>query len=565
MMIHRKRQRWALFAGSILFSVAGAVARAAPAPDPYEDWAVVTIGGEEAGWAHQKTVSQKEGGKLQWKTETSLLLEFKRFGQSLSFLTEEGVVEDSEGRVLRMTRKAKLSDQETSYELVAAGSKARMTVTTMGTPHPSELPWQPGVLGPVGVSTLRLARGWKPGTRYAYPVFSFDHAKIITTTVEIVGPREIALLDGQKVSLQEACVTLDALPGVVGHEWMDERAHTQKESISMMGLAMEIIRTTRERAQRPGREVTKDVMTETMGVSNVFLPRPYQLDSVLYAFKAKDPKLGLPRDLAAVGQWVVRTDGKSAVVRIDAVIPRKTQKRPLANPQASLGEFLAPNPFVQSEDAKLREKALQVVGQETDAWKAGVLLEKFVHDHIREKNFNTAFASAAEVFASRSGDCSEHAVLLAALARAVGIPARVAMGYLYLGGIFGGHMWTEIWIQGEWYALDAVLGRGRVDPTHIRFSTSSLKDGGLGDAFTSALQGLGNLEIQVLEFRLGKQTVRVGKQFQDQRIEKNTYVNQLYGLRLTKPEGYRFIQRSRDFSGPDFTLLTLSGKSTMRL
>ena len=78
-----------------------------------------------------------------------------------------------------------------------------------------------------------------------------------------------------------------------------------------------------------------------------------------------------------------------------------------------------------------------------------------------------------EVARSREGDCSEHAVLTAALCQAVGLPARVALGYVYapdfLGhkNIFGGHAWTQVYINGRWFGLDATRAPNGYSAAHI--------------------------------------------------------------------------------------------------
>ena len=60
-----------------------------------------------------------------------------------------------------------------------------------------------------------------------------------------------------------------------------------------------------------------------------------------------------------------------------------------------------------------------------------------------------------------SGDCTEHAVLLTALARANGIPARVVFGMLLIetdDAVHAyGHAWTEVHAEGRWQVLDATL------------------------------------------------------------------------------------------------------------
>ena len=116
----------------------------------------------------------------------------------------------------------------------------------------------------------------------------------------------------------------------------------------------------------------------------------------------------------------------------------------------------------------------------------------------------TAFAAASETARTKEGDCSEHGVLLCALLRADGIPARVATGLVYADafagaqGIFGWHMWTQALIDGKWVDFDATLPV-RYNATHVLTSTSSLADG-LGAAdMGSVIQLIGNLEIEVVD------------------------------------------------------------------
>jgi hypothetical protein len=86
-------------------------------------------------------------------------------------------------------------------------------------------------------------------------------------------------------------------------------------------------------------------------------------------------------------------------------------------------------------------------------------LERFVFEHITDKSYSRAFDLASRVAATREGDCTEHAVLLAALARAHGYPARVVFGNLILDldeGLFAfGHAWTEIHSGHAWQIRDA--------------------------------------------------------------------------------------------------------------
>jgi transglutaminase-like putative cysteine protease len=72
------------------------------------------------------------------------------------------------------------------------------------------------------------------------------------------------------------------------------------------------------------------------------------------------------------------------------------------------------------------------------------------------------------------GDCNEHAMLLAALARAAGIPARVEAGLVYMKGRFYYHAWNLLFL-GRWVTADAVFGQLPADVTHLRLVTGSMQ------------------------------------------------------------------------------------------
>lgn len=101
----------------------------------------------------------------------------------------------------------------------------------------------------------------------------------------------------------------------------------------------------------------------------------------------------------------------------------------------------------------LREFTPPAPADEPDA------LAAFVHASITTKNYQRGFDIASEVARRRAGDCTEHAVLMTALARARGWSARVVTGSLLVEaeGTLGafGHAWTEVFANGQWRIVDA--------------------------------------------------------------------------------------------------------------
>jgi|GEM_PF-3287168 len=531
-----------------------------------EIWYVSTIAGEETGSVCQRVCAVDGDDGAVYRTLTSATVVLERIGRERTVRSENWTIEDGEGRVLRIHHREIDSGHETICDVAAEGDEAALTLTSVGEPESSTVSWDRSLLGPVGIQKLRREKGFAAGTNYSYKMFSPDYAKAITVSVFVKGSAETELLDRRRATLIHVTNTIDLLPGVVVNEWWDEEGETIKTSITMMGKRRESFLTTAERATHAEQtEFKADLLLEAVSHSDINLPNPYRLDSILYAIEATKGEIDLPAGIDDIRQKTIDSDGRGATLLVRALNPKGFQKRPLANRSDAIAPYLEPNPFLQCGDETLGKAAARIVGRERDAWKAAQRLERFVFEHITEKKLGTAFASAAEVFEQRSGDSTEHAVLLACLCRSQGIPARVAMGFMYLGGVFGGHMWTEVWINGHWYALDGVMGMGRVDPTHIRLASSSLNEGRLGEAFLSALRGLGDLDIKVLEFTRRDATVTVGKNFKDYAIDGDRYTNTLYGISFTKPADHRFVHYERDFSAMTFTLVSLKGSTEMVL
>ncbi|MCH2119519.1 MAG: transglutaminase-like domain-containing protein, partial [Pirellulales bacterium] len=182
------------------------------------------------------------------------------------------------------------------------------------------------------------------------------------------------------------------------------------------------------------------------------------------------------------------------------------------NSQASdsaAGPFAADRPtpadrqasrMIEHENDVIQQLARDVPAIETELRLAAALTQQ-VNAWIEQKDFSAALASAAEVARTQRGDCTEHAVLLAALARARGLPARVVLGLVYvptLGG-FGYHMWNQIWCDGEWHDFDATRASGKCGAGHIQIAVTPLDDASGLVVFLPVLKVMGGTQIELSE------------------------------------------------------------------
>ena len=154
---------------------------------------------------------------------------------------------------------------------------------------------------------------------------------------------------------------------------------------------------------------------------------------------------------------------------------------------------LAATAFLQSDHPRIRTTAREVIGDEPDALRAARRLNDWVYETLR-KIPTISIPNALQVLDMGEGDCNEHAVLLAALGRAAGIPTRVVAGAVYLEGVFLYHAWCEVWL-GRWVSIDPALHQFPADATHIKFVNGGPEE------HMSMMSVIGRLHIEVINDR----------------------------------------------------------------
>lgn len=130
----------------------------------------------------------------------------------------------------------------------------------------------------------------------------------------------------------------------------------------------------------------------------------------------------------------------------------------------------APTQFEQSDSfvVDYQEEAVQRLLAESPNEASPKFWERRVHQLITKKTYSRGFDIASQTARLKAGDCSEHAVLLTALLRAQGIPARVMLGVIVVfhagEPLAGGHAWVEYRAEDSWERLDAACYQASQQP-----------------------------------------------------------------------------------------------------
>ena len=377
---------------------------------------------------------------------------------------------------------------------VAPGGIHRLTlsITTSGTTRSEvrELA-EPPVLSQ-NLSRMLARGGLTPGARHAWTML--DPATLRNVPISIaVGRRELVRLADTSVPAFRVEMEYQGLRTT---SWVTDTGDVVKEE-SPLGLM-----SVREDAARArGLAVPDRVQTDLLRASAV-VP---VIDRRATARRIDEPRdvkrLRVRLDNAPLPVGDLDGVGQTATGNVIELFDRVTLAAGPADPAAAT--YLAPEPLIESDDPAIVAETKLAIGNAQGARARAELLTRYVNA-LLDKKPTVSLPSAREVLRTKVGDCNEHTALYVAMARAAGIPARIAVGLTYVRGAQGAfyyHAWPEVYLdegngRGLWLPVDPTFNQFPADTTHLR-----LARGGL-DRQAVIVPLLGQLRMTLLEIDL---------------------------------------------------------------
>ena len=153
--------------------------------------------------------------------------------------------------------------------------------------------------------------------------------------------------------------------------------------------------------------------------------------------------------------------GKQVEIRYQV---KRKEKAAYAEPGADQGKYLKPESLVP-----VNEDFRKIAGEVVKDKKGDLVRARALYDHIidrmRYMKYGDGWGKGDAVYAcnARTGNCTDFHSYFVALARAVGIPARFAIGAAIPserndGGVDGYHCWAEFFAEGKWWPVDISEG-----------------------------------------------------------------------------------------------------------
>lgn len=462
----------------MLLVVALAPAQEAPAGKLVLDiWDAAYLDSTRTGYIHTSVHEYEQDGVKLRRTAMELNLTLKRFTDTIQQKMVSGTTETMDGVVTGVFMSQQLGRDQA---LVQTGQVVgnELLIKIRGKMElDRKIPWNDQVIGLYREHHIYKEKKAKPGDRFSYQHYEPLIASVVTIRVEVkdfenvkIGPTTRKLLRAEAVP--DKILTVQLPPTSF---WLDSDLTVVRSQVPIEGLGvLTTVRSTKELALAPVTPAQTDIGLTQLITLNRPIPKVHDLDSAIYRVSIPgDPEPGTAL-MQDARQQVKNVKGKTFELHVQA----RRQPMKMAKVEPVADEFTKSNYFINSDDPRVKDLAKKAVGAETNPWKKAQRIEKWVHDNMKVQNFSEAMTTADHVAKTLEGDCTEYAMLTAAMCRAAGVPSRTALGLVYAevrnrGPAFAYHMWTEVWVDGQWLAIDATQGRGGVGVGHIKVADHS--------------------------------------------------------------------------------------------
>jgi len=456
-----------------------------------ELWYVNYVLGERVGYEKQVFAWTTQDGRPLLEATGESRLRVKRASSVVEMTIRHTCWETPEGRPLRFEveidqggsvnrTKGEIRDGQLVMEVEVAGQTLQRT-----------LPFPADCRGFLGLQESLFENRMNPGEQRSLTTLVPGLNNVATITLKA---REYEVLQIGKRRIRCLAIGFTMALGnggtFQGRLWADDQGIIVKQETESPPMTT-ILATCDEALEEPsdpGLDLVRDVRIP------IRLPMPNLDRAVRAVYKISTDTEDLSQLIPSDSHQTVKPVGDH-VVELQ-VHPPSSSSQPSDCGEVADSSTTESNVWIQANAPEIIRLAETVSAGESEPRNVVLALCRLVYRTVKNKGYDHAFLSALEVAQRKEGDCTEHAVLLAALARARGIPARVAVGLVLQGDAFYYHMWTEALVNGCWVGFDATREKCLVTPGYIKLGQDSLRTpDGMG-ALLPAMKLMGQLRIE---------------------------------------------------------------------
>jgi len=471
---------------------------------PWETWHTYFIGNRPVGFIHILSENDGEMGTDHIRTSITDHLVVRRGPSTLVQTLQQVIIESRTKGLISFTSDLRVGPVQTLFEGQVSGDTLTTSMTRGKEKQTESVPWKQTYGGLAAIQQSFLLDPIKIGESRRLKLLTPVQYRMGVVEMKCQHQASIATMEETFQNANEVNIVtlMDDGKSIESVAWIDKQGNMLKSYTPSLDLsAIRSNKTLAEAAIQDPVDVFSVLAVDVIGN----LTDPAKAFRVGYLLKPKTPISTTQDDpqknalTPQPGQWFRRQDTGTVqlLVSRDPTEPNRDGFETLIDEPTDAD--LANNAIIDSNAAEVRK--LAALTKATEPRIVATDLTRTVNQLIRPGDFTRGFATASQTAKDGVGDCTERAVLLAAMLRARQIPTRVAAGWVYHEADgkpkMAYHMWTLAWIDQQWLPLDATIGD--VAPAdRIALTSSNLADGNEYDTLAPILASVGKWSIEIL-------------------------------------------------------------------
>ena len=460
---------------------------------PQENWFNLTMMGMKIGYVHQFVDKTMYQGEEMIRTKTDMVMQFTRGRNGIR--VENNRIEYSDLKF--MPRYFVFTSDESGEKRVEGNINeglASVTTTINGETTESEVTIPPHTISDsVAIEKLLSLDILKVGEKLTYQTFNLDLQRIVDCELS-VSKEETLSYQSEEKQVYVLVNKVDIMGGITIRLWVDGEGTTYKFITEMPGISLLATKTDSKSALGEIEEL--DIVLRTRIIPSGKMPRN---GARRFIANLQHSGGNLSDIIHTNNQQALKTENENSgtlTIKKVEIDEKSCSNIPIQNPE--LEKYLSSTVYVEADHPDIQAKALEIIDGVTNSWSAAKKLCKWVYKSIEEKGLSGGYNTSLTTLKTLSGDCTEHTVLLLAMARSVGIPARICAGLVFAKDAFYYHFWPEVYV-GTWVQMDPTFGQMVADANHILLQGGILESGTMVEYTEGVFSTLNQLEIDIVE------------------------------------------------------------------
>lgn len=467
------------------------------------------LSNKKIGYSHfiLKEDSSESAKKLPGKYflyQSDLYLRISLLGTAVEIKSKQTGEVNEDLSLRAATTSYEASGQRISIMTTVDKNQLLVTTKSEGNSQETKIPISSPVYTTDIIHLLVARGGLEIGSQKTYPVYDAMTMSMGDIIATVEDKETVEFPNGETTDAYRLELNFK---GYKSTAWINKDGDIFKEKMQVAGISFTSVREKREDATNMSfvaedvRNEPKADVTDLIKLSSIKTKPPISNPQDVTSMKieltgAKEDDLVFDTEF----QQLLEVKENSLIVQVKKLnydnAKQATSKGspPYETTDPDIQNYLKDEPLIQSSHPRIRDKALEITAGSKTEWEACHAIALWLYREI-DKEIRVTIPSALELLNTMKGDCNEHSTLFAALARSIGIPAKICAGLVYQDDGFYYHAWNEVNIGGKWYPIDSTLNRIEMDAAHIKLAEGSL------EAQVEIAKLIGMLGVNILELK----------------------------------------------------------------